>query len=109
MGYEGWPFRDVLVKVVGWAARERGLMQGWNEQEGWKFYGDKDQGGVPQCSIACGRFFHQDGRYGTCPGGNEWHYDMSLWLTDGMTGGAVSFFCLLEFFMVVMGGVANWG
>lgn len=97
VGYEGWPFIDVPVKVVGWAARDRGLMQGWSEGKGWKFYGDKDQGGVPQCSPACGRFFHQDGRYGTCPGGSEGHYDMSLWLTDGMTGGAVSILVYLSF------------
>lgn len=90
VGYEGWPFTDVPVKVVGWAARSQGLMQGWSESEGYKFHGDRDREGIPQCSPTCGRFFHQDGNYATCAGGKDMHYDMSLWLTDGMAGGAVS-------------------
>jgi len=45
--------------------------------------------GAPQCSPPCGRFFHQDGNYSGCPGGASHHYDMSLWLTQGMgIGGA---------------------
>ena len=96
VGYEGWPYTDVPVKVVGWSARSQGLLPGYNESEGFRFYGDKDQGGVPQCAPACGRFFHQDGRYEKCPGGKDMHYDMSLWLTDGMTGGAVSLHVLVR-------------
>jgi len=92
VGYEGWPYVEVLVKVVGWVARSQNLVPGRNETREGRFYGDKDQGGVPQCAPACGRFFYQDSRYEKCPGGKDMHCDMSLWLTDGMNGGAVSFF-----------------
>ena len=30
----------------------------------------------------------QDNNYNSCPGGAARHYDMSLWLTSGMNGGA---------------------
>ncbi|QDS68532.1 hypothetical protein FKW77_010899 [Venturia effusa] len=84
-GFEGWPFRDVPVKVVGWAAPSQSLMQDWNdENERWRFYSDKDEDGIPQCSPACGRFFHLDGNYDGCPGGAHMHYDMSLWLSDSI-------------------------
>jgi hypothetical protein len=43
---------------------------------------------APQCSEPCGRFFHQDGNYNGCPGGTAHHYDHSLWLTAGFSGGA---------------------
>src|SRR5690606_23580886 len=47
---------------------------------------------APQCVQSCGRFFAyrqgQNYNYPNCPGGAENHYDMSLWLTEGMSGGA---------------------
>jgi hypothetical protein len=45
---------------------------------------------APQCAEACGRFFHQQAgyTYPQCSGGVANHYDMSLWLTQGMSGGA---------------------
>jgi hypothetical protein len=36
----------------------------------------------------CDRFFNQSGNYPNCPGGASHHYDMSLWLTSGFSGGA---------------------
>ncbi|RHZ52488.1 hypothetical protein CDV55_104360 [Aspergillus turcosus] len=69
-GFDGWPYNTVEVKVVGYAVR------------------DRDEGGVPECDPACGRFFHQDNDYSRCKGGAARHYDESLWLTDGFQGGA---------------------
>ncbi|KAF2395554.1 hypothetical protein EJ06DRAFT_545472 [Trichodelitschia bisporula] len=86
-GFDGWPFAEVKVQVVGWAVRDRALAPGWSKEEG-TLYTDRDPGGIPQCAERCGRFFHQDGNYGKCAGGKEGHYDQSLWLTDGMNGGA---------------------
>jgi hypothetical protein len=91
VGFDGWPYKEVPVKVTGWSARSPSLLPGYNaSSEGFTLYSDKDRDGIPQCSEKCGRFFHQNNDYSKCPGGAEKHYDMSLWLTDGMNGGAVS-------------------
>lgn len=85
-GWNGWPYPKVNVKVVGWATRDRNLLQ-WNDGSVDVYVGDMAEG-APQCAPPCGRFFHQDNNYGGCPGGPGHHYDMSLWLTDGFGGGA---------------------
>ncbi|KAI0103679.1 hypothetical protein GGR51DRAFT_249073 [Nemania sp. FL0031] len=85
-GYDGFPYSNIPVKVVGWAVRDKGLLQG--STAGITVYTDTDSEGAPQCAEACGRFFHQDGNYNSCPGGAGAHYDHSLWLTDGFGGGA---------------------
>ncbi|KAI9150660.1 Xyloglucanase [Paramyrothecium foliicola] len=85
-GYDNFPFTSVKVNVVGWAVRDKSLLQG--STSGIDVYTNKDSGGIPECAPACGRFFHQDGNYNSCPGGAARHYDQSLWLTDGMAGGA---------------------
>ncbi|TQL01286.1 cellulose binding domain-containing protein [Cellulomonas sp. SLBN-39] len=81
--WNSWPYREVDVKVVGWAVRDRSLLQ-WDDAAMPVYVGDIRED-APQCPEDLGRFFHQDGRY---PGGEELHYDQSLWLTDGFGGGA---------------------
>lgn len=85
-GYDGFPYSDVAVNIVGWAVRDKSLLQG--STSGITVYTDTDADGTPQCAEACGRPFHQDGNYNSCPGGADAHYDHSLWLTDGFKGGA---------------------
>ncbi|KAI1757236.1 hypothetical protein F4782DRAFT_219426 [Xylaria castorea] len=85
-GYDNFPYSKIDVNVVGWAVRDKSLLQG--STSGITVYTDEDADGIPQCSEACGRFFHQDSNYNSCPGGADAHYDHSLWLTDGFGGGA---------------------
>ncbi|KAM0347283.1 hypothetical protein ACHAPU_004802 [Fusarium lateritium] len=85
-GWDNFPYENVKVNVVGWAVKDKSLLQG--STAGLDIYTDTDAEGIPQCSEKCGRFFHQDGDYSSCPGGASRHYDSSLWLTDGMDGGA---------------------
>ncbi|CAF3444729.1 unnamed protein product [Fusarium graminearum] len=85
-GWDNFPYEDVKINVVGWAVKDKSLLLG--STTGLDIYTDTDAEGIPQCSEKCGRFFHQDGDYSQCPGGAERHYDNSLWLTDGMEGGA---------------------
>ncbi|KAJ4177639.1 hypothetical protein NW755_013752 [Fusarium falciforme] len=85
-GFDGFPYSNIKVNVVGWAVRDRSLLQG--STSGIDVYTDRDSEGAPQCAPACGRFFHQNGDYSQCPGGASRHYDQSLWLTDGFGGGA---------------------
>ncbi|KAJ4355702.1 uncharacterized protein N0V89_003722 [Didymosphaeria variabile] len=85
-GFEDFPYETVDVNVVGWAVRDKNLLQG--DTSGIQVYTDKDADGIPQCAEDCGRFFHQDGDYSKCAAGTDRHYDQSLWLTDGFEGGA---------------------
>ena len=81
-GYNCWPFGHIPVRVVGVAvaARQRAA---WGDDEGVPVYVGDFREGAPQCPEACGRFFHTDGDYSGCEGGDDQHYDLSLWLTDG--------------------------
>lgn len=85
-GFEGFPYNDVPVKIVGWAVKNRSTLQ-WTDNS-VDIYTGLESEGAPQCSPDCGRFFHQDGNYSKCPGGAARHYDQSLWLTKGFGGGA---------------------
>ncbi|WP_214109221.1 hypothetical protein, partial [Acrocarpospora catenulata] len=85
-GWNGWPYPTVNVKVVGWAVRNRAQLQ-WTDNSVDIYVNDINEN-APQCAPPCARFYHQDGNYSGCPGGAARHYDMSLWLTAGMTGGA---------------------
>ncbi|KAF3940582.1 hypothetical protein ABW19_dt0208891 [Dactylella cylindrospora] len=86
VGFDGFPYSSVPVRIVGYAVRNTGLLQG--STSGYDVYTTTDSGGIPECDPRCGRFFHQDGNYNSCPGGASRHYDQSLWLTDGFGGGA---------------------
>jgi hypothetical protein len=85
-GHNGWPYQNVPARVVGWAVRDRATLQ-WTDNS-VDIYVNNIRENAPQCGEPCGRFFNQSGNYPNCPGGPSHHYDMSLWLTAGMTGGA---------------------
>ncbi|POS77132.1 cellulose-binding family II [Diaporthe helianthi] len=85
-GYDGFPYTNISVNVVGWAVKDKSLLEG--STDGLDIYTDVDSEGIPQCAESCGRFFNQGGDYSGCAGGAARHYDQSLWLTDGMGGGA---------------------
>ncbi|MEE1803451.1 hypothetical protein ACIQVO_06945 [Streptomyces sp. NPDC101062] len=86
-GFEGFPYQNVPVDIVGWAVKNRSTLQ-WTDNSVDIYTNVLDGGGAPQCAPDCGRFFHQNGDYSKCPGGAARHYDQSLWLTKGFQGGA---------------------
>lgn len=90
-GYDCWPYDRVATKVVGWAAMNRDTFD-WadGDHPGVFYIGDDSFESAPQCAQSCGRFFNRQAgyTYPNCPGGRANHYDMSLWLTEGMGGGA---------------------
>ncbi|MFC9424196.1 hypothetical protein [Streptomyces sp. NPDC056987] len=86
-GFEGFPYAQVPVDIVGWAVKNRSTLQ-WTDNSVDIYTNVLDGGGAPQCAPDCGRFFHQNGDYSKCPGGAARHYDQSLWLTKGFQGGA---------------------
>ena len=86
--YDGWAYPRIDVKVVGWAVKDRSVLD-WADDGSMKVYvGDLDEGGAPRCPDTCSRMNHRDGNYGACPGGEPSHFDMSLWGTQGFGGGA---------------------
>lgn len=103
-GYDDFPYTDVPVTVTGWAVSDRALLEG--DTSGFTVYTDTDADGIPQCAESCGRFFHQDNDYSGCAVGADGHYDMSLWLTDGMgeagTGGDWGQRVSTEYFLETM-------
>jgi hypothetical protein len=90
-GYDCFPYENVPVKIVGWAAMNRDTFD-WpdGDHPGVIYIGDDSHEAAPQCAQECGRFFHRDAgfSYPECEGGRSNHYDMSLWLTEGFSGGA---------------------
>ncbi|GIJ20614.1 cellulose-binding domain-containing protein [Micromonospora lutea] len=86
VGHNAWPYREVPIRVVGWAVRDRNQLQ-WTDNS-VDIYVNNIRENAPQCAPECGRFFNQGGQYPNCPGGAARHYDQSLWLTDGFGGGA---------------------
>jgi hypothetical protein len=87
VGYNCWPYGHIPVTVVGVAVYERSHAA-WNDGAGVPVYvGDTAHENAPNCPSECGRFFHQDGNYSGCSGGDANHFDMSLWLTDGFGNG----------------------
>jgi hypothetical protein len=66
-GWNGWPYPHVDVRIVGWAARDRSLMQ-WTDAGVPVFVGTNDAQGVPNCPTSAGA-------------------GLVLWLTPGMSGG----------------------
>lgn len=86
VGHNGFPYTDVQVNVVGWAVRDRAQLE-WTDNL-VDIYVNNIRESAPQCAEPCGRTFHQDGNYAGCPGGGAHHYDQSLWLTAGFSGGA---------------------
>ncbi|MFJ7995592.1 hypothetical protein ACIQ7D_00170 [Streptomyces sp. NPDC096310] len=86
-GFEGFPYQNVPVDIVGWAVKNRSTLQ-WTDNSVDIYTNVLDGEGAPQCAPDCGRFFHQNGDYSKCPGGAARHYDQSLWLTKGFQGGA---------------------
>ncbi|KAF2126256.1 hypothetical protein P153DRAFT_399710 [Dothidotthia symphoricarpi CBS 119687] len=85
-GFDKFPYKTVDVNVVGWAVKDKSILQG--DVSKIDVYTDVDEGGIPQCAEACGRFFKQNNDYSGCKAGAARHYDESLWLTPGFEGGA---------------------
>ncbi|TDZ16783.1 hypothetical protein Cob_v010394 [Colletotrichum orbiculare MAFF 240422] len=81
--YDGFPYSNVDVNVVAYAAKDASLVEG--STDGIEVYTTyKDPDGVPACAVECERSAHLDGDFGGCEGR---HFDHSLWLTDGLEGG----------------------
>lgn len=84
IGFAGFPLTSVDVNVVGYAVKDKSLMQG--DVSDIDVYTTADADGVPECDPRCYRGAHLDGDISTCPGGEASRYDISLWLDDSLAG-----------------------
>jgi len=84
VGFEGFPLTTMNVDVVGYAVKNKNLLEG--DVSGLDVYTTTDGDGVPECDPHCYRAIHLDGDMSQCPGGKESRYDISLWLDESLTG-----------------------
>ncbi|KAL4111634.1 hypothetical protein PRIC1_003312 [Phytophthora ramorum] len=87
IGYDCWPIEDIKVNVVGFAVRDVSLLD-WNDDSLGKIYeGTLDSDNIPQCPDECykHRDFAASSDTSSCNGAP---FDMSLWPTQNMGGGA---------------------
>ncbi|KAK1705932.1 uncharacterized protein BDZ83DRAFT_685606, partial [Colletotrichum acutatum] len=85
-GFDGFPYANIDVNIVGYATNNTALLEG--STDGLDVYTSfADPQGIPACDPACEREAHLDGDYSGCKGGAASHFDSSLQLTDGLEGG----------------------
>lgn len=76
--HDNFPFQDIKINVVGWAARERALLSlSLDEDEVYIGFTD-DSFMQPTCNPGCSRDKHLDGDYSGCPGGRDRRFHQIL-------------------------------
>ncbi|ETL99650.1 hypothetical protein L917_03525 [Phytophthora nicotianae] len=88
IGYDCWPFDEIKVKVVGFAAKDASILD-WDDDSLGKIYiGDLDEKGSPQCPHKCYRAVDEFLNGWSKSSGCETEpFDVSLWPTQGIGGG----------------------
>ncbi|KAG6616314.1 neutral zinc metallopeptidase, Zn-binding site [Phytophthora cinnamomi] len=88
IGYDCWPYNEIKVNIVGWAAREASDL-GWSDDSLGKLYiGDLDKDGAPQCPENCYRWVDgTPGGWSPSSGCDGKPFDVSLWPTQDLGGG----------------------
>ncbi|KAH9874731.1 hypothetical protein IAQ61_003921 [Plenodomus lingam] len=83
VGFEGFPFTTLDVKVTRYAVQDRSVLEG--DMSGLEIHqGPVDPRGWPDCDLRCYRAEHLDGDYSECPGGAKNRYDMMFWIEDSL-------------------------
>ncbi|MEC0181057.1 discoidin domain-containing protein [Paenibacillus peoriae] len=96
-GYDGWPYKNIKVKVVGWAVADPSLLL--DKQPDEVIYTDtitdvlaSEQPGIPAALPVApneiSRFEHFTDPNYSYPGGLDKRFDMYLWATENFGGGA---------------------
>ncbi|EGZ21538.1 neutral zinc metallopeptidase, Zn-binding site [Phytophthora sojae] len=88
IGYNCWPYNQIKVNIVGFAARSASDL-GWSGASLGKLYiGDLDKDGAPQCPENCYRALDgSPGGWSESSGCDGKPFDVSLWPTQGLGGG----------------------
>ncbi|ETO81880.1 hypothetical protein F444_03853 [Phytophthora nicotianae P1976] len=88
IGYDCWPFDEIKVNIVGFAAKTASDL-GWSDSSMGKLYiGDLDKDGAPQCPENCYRSVDgSPGGWSESSGCEGKPFDISLWPKQGLGGG----------------------
>ncbi len=93
--YDCFPYSSIAVKISGWAVKpgQESLLQ-WTDGS-VPIYTEVSDGadqakGEPKCPDACGFFFHPDHVFTNCSGGEDNHFDYTLWMDDKLPSGAAA-------------------
>lgn len=95
-GYDGWPYKNIKVKVVGWAVADPSLLL--NKQPDEVIYTDtitdtlasekpEIPAALPVAPNEISRFEHFSDPNYSYPGGLDKRFDMYLWATENFGGG----------------------
>jgi hypothetical protein len=84
VGFEGFPLTKLDVNVVGYAVKNKSLLEG--DTAGLDIYTTADGNGVPECGPRCYLAIQLDGDLSQCTGGKDSRYDIRLWLDEELTG-----------------------
>ncbi|RSL48489.1 hypothetical protein CEP54_012924 [Fusarium duplospermum] len=78
-GHDNFPLLQVDINMIGWAVRDRVLLQG--SIDGFDVHvGFTDDADYPTCNPGCSRAIHPDGDYSGCPGGPDRRFHQFLHL-----------------------------
>lgn len=86
-GYGCFPYPEgVKVKVTGWAVRPG--KESWvsDLDSSVKVYTETDPDGEPKCPDACSFFTNWDHQFPNCAGGEAFHTDYWIWVSDDLPG-----------------------
>ncbi|KAL4140744.1 hypothetical protein PRNP1_015024 [Phytophthora ramorum] len=89
IGYNCWPYDEIKVNIVGFAAKDKSLL-GWSDDSlGTIYAGDLDKDGSPQCPTNCYRSYNDGATDGwsESSGCKGEPFDISLWPKQGLGGG----------------------
>jgi hypothetical protein len=89
--YGCFPYPNgVTVKVTGWAVRPGNESWISDLPDSIAVYTETDGEGEPKCSDACSFFVHWDHQFPDCPGGEAFHHDYWVWLSDELPEGGAA-------------------
>ncbi|KAG3142261.1 hypothetical protein PI124_g17387 [Phytophthora idaei] len=87
-GYNCWPFTELKVNMVGWAAKDKSQFQ-WADNSLGPFYeGSVGSDGAPQCPDECYRFYDNvNNRWSDTSACTGEPFDVSFWLKEDIPYG----------------------
>ena len=89
--YGCFPYADgIHVTVTGWAVRPGN--ESWVADLGPEIavYTETDGDGEPKCPDACSFFTNWEHEFPNCPGGERFHTDYWIWVSDQLPGGGAA-------------------
>lgn len=87
--YGCFPYPDGIdVQVTGWAVSPGNESWVSDLDDSIAVYTETDGEGQPKCPDACSFFNNWDHEFPSCPGGEAYHTDYWIWVSDELSGAA---------------------